>query len=161
MKTQEFLDLLEMFPDHSLLFEYANGHFVPEGYHNTEVKNVTINAMDCGSHPAAWNETVLQLLDGRENKKEARPMTCRKATNILKAVHEKLPFSPEAELKLEYGNTVFHTTQLSIRRTTTSDQSLKISLGINPATCKPRMAGEAEDRVHVPSPGERRKTICC
>ena len=47
MKTQELLELLETQKNKSLLFEYSPGKIVGANFHITEVKNTTINSVDC------------------------------------------------------------------------------------------------------------------
>ena len=49
MKTQEFLELLKENQNKSLLFDYKNGALVGANYHITEVKNISIDAVDCGA----------------------------------------------------------------------------------------------------------------
>ena len=52
MKTKAFLELLTTNPDKSLLFEYQTNKAVPEGYHITEIKNISIDSVDCGHYLA-------------------------------------------------------------------------------------------------------------
>jgi len=68
MKTNEFLSLLKEHADKSLLFEYKSGHFVGANYHITEVKNISIESVDCGAGTDFWKETIIQLWESpKEN----------------------------------------------------------------------------------------------
>ena len=59
MKTNEFLSVLKENTTKSLVFEYAPGRLVGANYHITEVKNITIDSVDCGSGTDFWKETII------------------------------------------------------------------------------------------------------
>ncbi len=61
MKTDEFLSLLKEHPYKNLRFEYALGKQVGANYHITEIKNVTIDSVDCGGESDFWKETIAAL----------------------------------------------------------------------------------------------------
>jgi len=61
MKTNEFLELLKKNPDVELTFEYDKDRFIPDTYHITEVKNVTIDSVDCGGNSDSYTQTIVQL----------------------------------------------------------------------------------------------------
>ena len=61
MKTQEFLDLLRDHQGKSLLFQYSVNNLVGANYHITEVKNITVESVDCGAGVDFWKETIIQL----------------------------------------------------------------------------------------------------
>ena len=84
---------------------WLNGELlVGPGYHVTEVKAVTIEAMDCGGKANAWRETVIQLMDGNAEEAKAGFMTNRKFLAIYDRVTKKIPVRDEAEVRFEYGN---------------------------------------------------------
>ena len=60
MNTQEFLSSLEPYTDQDLIFNLGE-RTIKAGYHVTEIKSATIQAMDCGGQGAMWSETVVQL----------------------------------------------------------------------------------------------------
>lgn len=101
-RTQAFLDALAPHADKALVFAEGGEALVRPGYHVTEVKAVTIEAMDCGGHADAWRETVVQLQD------DANPggdfMTVAKFLSIYGKVAASVPVRGEAELRVEYGN---------------------------------------------------------
>lgn len=61
MTTEQFLQTLRENPGKELVFEYRPDFFVPMAYHITEVKNVHIEAVDCGGRPSAYFQTIVQL----------------------------------------------------------------------------------------------------
>ncbi len=66
MKTHEFLSLLKGNKNKNLLFEYKTGSLIGANYHITEVKNVTVDAVDCGAGTDFWKETIIQLWESPE-----------------------------------------------------------------------------------------------
>ncbi|GHG26587.1 hypothetical protein CBQ26_01570 [Deinococcus indicus] len=84
---------------------WLNGEvLVPAGYHVTEVKAVTIEAMDCGGRANLWRETVIQLMNGTAAEAQAGFMTNRKFLAIYDRVVRHIPVRDGAELRFEYGN---------------------------------------------------------
>ncbi|GHF58304.1 hypothetical protein HNQ07_004027 [Deinococcus metalli] len=77
---------------------------VGPGYHVTEVKAVTIEAMDCGGKAASWRETVIQLMDGSAQDAQGGFMTTRKFLAIYDRVTSRIPVRDEAEVRFEYGS---------------------------------------------------------
>ena len=68
MQTAELLEILETHKNKELLFEYEPGHFVGANYHITEVKNITVDAVDCGARTDFWKETIIQLWESPKEK---------------------------------------------------------------------------------------------
>jgi len=95
---------LQAQPQRPLEFWLDGQLLVGPGYHVTEVKAVTIEAMDCGGKAATWRETVIQLMDGNAEEAEAGFMTNRKFLAIYDRVTKKIPVRGEAEVRFEYGN---------------------------------------------------------
>jgi hypothetical protein len=102
MTTQEFLGVLEAFPNQSLVFDYGDGQVKP-GYHVTEVMNVTYESMDCGGQANFWRETIVQLM-GPSIKDKSEYMTTQKFLSIYKRVAASVPTHSEAEIRVEYGD---------------------------------------------------------
>lgn len=106
MTTREFLDHLEAHAeahaDLTLRF-HTDETTVAPGYHVTEFKAVTVNAMDCGGQASQWRETVLQVLPpARAN--DDRPMSVGKFLSIYGRVAAAVPIDPEAVVRVEYGD---------------------------------------------------------
>ncbi len=161
MKTNEFLRLLKENPNKSLLFEYENGHYVGANYHVTEVKNITIDAVDCGANTDFWKETIIQLWESPKEKGKREYMTVYKALGILNKVDQMKPMEREAEVKFEYSNSNFHTAQLFVNGFTFNEGQLIMKLGVEQTDCKaktynaPIEKGVREEACCSPSGG------CC
>ena len=85
MTTHDFLELLKNNPEAGLRFEYEQDRFVPDTYHITEIKNVTIDSVDCGGRPDSYKQTVVQLWVP-PNEKLRKPWTAQKALSIFDIV---------------------------------------------------------------------------
>ncbi len=140
MKTIEFIQLLNEHTEKSLLFEYAPNMLVGTNYHITEVKHVTIDAVDCGAGTDFWKETVIQLWESPTELGKSEYMSSYKALGILKKVGSLKPYVLEAPVKIEYGNATFHTTQLTISDYEIRQEQLLIKLQVDATDCKAKEA---------------------
>lgn len=154
MNTSEFLQLLQEHPQRPLNFEYRPGHRLKPGYHITEVKNLQINATDCGGRSDSWQETVIQLWENPEAGTEERNITARKALAILDRVNSSQPLWPESLLKFEYGNADFHTAQLHVAGVLLDGESLVVALSPDKTQCK------ASDLCGIPGPKAEAPSCC-
>lgn len=136
MNTSNFISLLEEHQDKSLLFEYAPGMLVGTNYHITEVKHTTIDSVDCGARTDSWKETIIQLWESPSELGKEDYMTSYKALGILKKVGKMKPYEMDAIVKIEYGNAMFHTSQLHITDFEIKENKLIIKLTVNPTDCK-------------------------
>lgn len=155
MKTNEFLSLLEENSDKKLLFEYKRGHFVAPDYHITEVKNITIDSVDCGSGTDFWKETVIQLWESPQEKEDRAYMFADKALKILNKVDSVKPMQSNAEVKFEYSNRDFHTAQLFVHDHQIFENRLILSLGVEKTDCK------AKEACGVPVVQNVKEDVCC
>lgn len=144
MKTNEFLSLLKEHQNKSLLFEYKAGRFVGANYHITEIKNITIDAVDCGAGTDFWKETIIQLWESPTEKEKTEFMSAYKALAILNKVDRIKTMEKNAELKFEYSNPDFHTAQLFANDFELTPSQLIIKLNTEPTDCK------AKDTCGVP-----------
>lgn len=136
MKTQDFIQLLQANPEKELIFEYRSGQTVGANYHITEVKNVTVDSVDCGGGTGYWKETVIQLLENPSEINKTRYMTASKALSILNRVNNIKPMDPLSPVKFEYGNRAFHTAQLPVGSYSTQGDQLILRLQEESASCK-------------------------
>ena len=136
MNTSNFISLLEEHQDKSLLFEYAPGMLVGTNYHITEVKHTTIDSVDCGAGTDSWKETIIQLWESPAELGKENYMTSYKALGILKKVGQMKSYEMDAVVKIEYGNAMFHTSQLHIIDFEIKENKLVIKLTVNPTDCK-------------------------
>lgn len=144
MKTNEFLNVLKEHPKKSLLFEYKAGHLVGANYHITEVKNITVDSVDCGAKTDFWKETIIQLWESPKEKDKLEYMTAYKALGILNKVDSIKPMEKEVEVKFEYSNSDFHTAQLFVNDVEISSEQLTVKLGVEQTDCK------AKDECGIP-----------
>lgn len=144
METKEFLTLLGAHSDKSLLFEYRPGLLVGANYHITEVKHVQIDAVDCGARTDAWRETVIQLWEDPNELGKTNYILAGKAMGILRKVGRMTAYNDEALVRIEYGNTHFHTAQLYVQDYVIQNQQLRFVLTSEPTQCK------AKDLCGVP-----------
>ncbi len=141
MKTKEFLTLLENNPEAGLTFEYEKGKFVSDTYHITEVKNVTIDSVDCGGNPDSYKQTIVQLWVPK-NEELRKPWTAKKALSIFGKVDQMTPLAGETEIFFEFGNDEIRTSNFSVEAINQDDNKISVQLYVQPTVCKPRLAGE-------------------
>ncbi len=155
MKTNEFLSLLKEHADKSLLFEYKNGHFVGANYHITEVKNISIESVDCGAGTDFWKETIIQLWESPKEKDTLEYMSAYKALGILNKVDSMRPIEKEVEVKFEYSNPDFHTAQLFVRDFELKKDQLILKLSVEQTDCK------AKEACGVSIESDSKEEVCC
>lgn len=156
MKTQLFIELLSQHQDKSLLFEYAPNLLVGANYHITEVKHIAIASVDCGAQEDAWNETIIQLWESPSELGKTEYMTAYKALAILKKVNSIKSFDLDTQVKFEYGNSQFHTTQLAVSSFEVLNQAILIKLTTEQTDCK------AKDLCGIPEQNiENKEQSCC
>ncbi|NND62487.1 MAG: hypothetical protein HKN48_04775 [Flavobacteriaceae bacterium] len=152
MKTQEFFQLLKDHQDKSLLFEYSNGQLVGANYHITEVKHVKIDSVDCGAGTDAWNETIIQLWESPSEIGKTEFMSAYKALGILNKVGTMKAYDWEAEVKMEYSNSLFHTAQLFVNDFEIHGNNLLLKLAIEKTDCKAKEICGVPETVEATSP---------
>jgi hypothetical protein len=145
--TAALLADLRALPQRPLEFHLHGERLVPAGYHVTEVKAVTIEAMDCGGKANAWRETVIQLMDGSAEEAEAGFMTNRKFLAIYDRVVKHIPVRAEAEVRFEYGNTAVPALQYHVTHVETQPDRVIVHLRSPGVQCK------AGDSCGVPAGG--------
>lgn len=140
-------------PQRPLEFWLDGQLLIGPGYHVTEVKAVTIEAMDCGGKAAAWRETVIQLMDGTAEEAQAGFMTNRKFLAIYNRVTSKIPVRDEAEVRFEYGNATSPALQYHVSHVEPQDGRVTVHLRTPGVQCKagaacgaPSEASAAEER---------------
>ncbi len=140
MKTKLFLELLKQHQDKSLLFEYAPNMLIGANYHITEVKNVTVDAVDCGAGVDCWKETIIQLWESPSEIGKTTYMSTYKALAVLNKVGKIKPMEMDAEVKFEYGNAHFHKAHLNVKDVLIQEKQLLVKLLVSPTDCKAKEA---------------------
>jgi hypothetical protein len=152
MKLEKFITILNNNPDKALLFEYAPQVYAGTNYHITELKTIDIKSVDCGGKSHAWTETIMQLWENPKEIGKTNYLDTSKALQILNKVHGIQPLELDTEIKVEYGNAIFHTANLTIENTIESEKQLIVQLHSENTLCKaPELCG-------VPEPKEAE---CC
>ncbi|MCJ7465726.1 MAG: DUF6428 family protein [Maribacter sp.] len=156
MKTYEFLSLLKEHANKRLHFEYKAGHEIGANYHITEVKNVSIDSVDCGAGTDFWKETIIQLWESPLEIENPEYMTTYKALGILSKVDTIKPMEKDVEVKFEYSNPQFHTAQLFVQGFEIKGNTLLMKLGIAQTDCK------AKETCGVPAvEAHHNEEACC
>ncbi|SNY95384.1 DUF6428 family protein [Flagellimonas pacifica] len=157
MNTSEFLSLLKQHQDKSLLFEYTEGKLVGANYHITEVKNITVESVDCGAGTDFWKETIVQLWESPKEIGKTEFMSAYKALGILNKVDRMKPMNKDAEVKFEYSNANFHTAQLFVNDYALDSDTLTFKLSVQKTDCKAKeTCGVTEKSEKVTT-----ETACC
>ncbi|GAA0514203.1 DUF6428 family protein [Deinococcus depolymerans] len=138
--TGALITALRTLPQRPLQFHLHGQVLVPAGYHVTEVKAVTIEAMDCGGTANAWRETVIQLMDGSAEEAKAGFMTNRKFLAIYDRVVKHIPVRDEAEVRFEYGSTSAPALQYHVTHIDIQPDAITVHLRTPGVRCK---AGDA------------------
>lgn len=158
-RTQQVITALRVLPQQPLEFHLHGERLVAAGYHVTEVKAVTIEAMDCGGQPSMWRETVVQLMDGTAEEAKAGFMTNRKFLTIYDRVVRHVPVRDDAELRFEYGNAVLPAMQYHVAHVEPRADRVVVHLRTPGVQCK------AGDSCGVPAgdlaEGCAPETGCC
>ena len=149
------LNLLKEHTDKSLLFEYKQGHFVGANYHITEIKNITVDSVDCGAKTDYWKETIIQLWESPDEHDREEYLSTHKALGILNKVDAIKPMEKDVEVKFEYSNTDFHTAQLFVNDFEITTNQLVMKLGVEQTDCK------ARETCGVKPITETKEEACC
>ncbi len=136
MKTKEFLNKLKSNSTKELIFEYASNLLVGANYHITEVKNVTINSVDCGGKENNWEETIVQLWESPKEIGKRTYMKSNKAIEIFDRVNSIKPLLLDTEIKIEYGNKSFHTANLVVHSIEEFSDNIIVKLHTDKTQCK-------------------------
>lgn len=125
----------------NLRFQYTENDFVDTSYHLTEIKQASINSVDCGGKFNAWTEIILQLWEP-ENQTGGGAMSVAKAVSIINLVEASLPLHPNAEVKIEFGNSAFEMRQMLPFEMHSENNILTVKLISGQTGCKAIDRGE-------------------
>lgn len=142
MNTSHFVQLLKDFPELGLEFQIEEEKTIAPTFHITEIKNVSIESVDCGGRPDSYKETVVQLMVNPEEKIR-RPWTASKALSIFKKVDEMKPIEGNTEIFFEYGDETLRTSHYSVSVAETDKDKLTLRLFAKPTVCKPSLGVDA------------------
>lgn len=154
MLLVDFIELLNNNLEKELVFEYAPNLFVGKNYHLTEIKKQNIHSVDCGGNQHEWKEAVFQLWESPNEKNSLSYMQTNKVLDIVSRVHHVSALDLEAEVKIEYGNALFHKAQLDIHNVTISENQIIICLTASSTLCK------SPESCGIPAPEETHNQSC-
>lgn len=140
-------------PELKLQFQYAEDEWVKPSYHITEIKQAPITSVDCGGTMNKWTEIILQLWEP-ETQDHGEAMKASKALSIIKLVEKSIQLDPDAEVKIEFGNSKFDTRQLYPAEIISVGENLIVDL--KPDTVKCKAIGREQGCGSVPS-----YSACC
>ncbi len=132
MTLAGLIQQLEPFTNHALSFRLGDDD-IGSGYHVTELKQASIKSIDCGGRTDAWDETVLQLLDGSGGTH----MPVAKFVAIARKSDETLPGLATAPMFVEYAPDNQGLRRLKITGLAQHDDRAVIVLEEDRAACKP------------------------
>ncbi|MEO0672267.1 MAG: DUF6428 family protein [Pseudomonadota bacterium] len=95
------LSTLQQLPQQALVFAVGERRVSP-GFHVTELKSSAIRSVDCGQATDAWQEAVLQILEGSDSC-VGKPMTVEAFTRIINAGRALLADPVDGRLVIEIG----------------------------------------------------------
>ena len=112
--------------------------FIPDTYHITEVKNVTIDSVDCGGNSDSYKQTIVQLWVPK-GEKPRKSWTAQKALSIFNKVDQMTPINRETEVFFEFGNVEIRTSNFSVENIDRSGGKMNVQLYVQPTVCKPSL----------------------
>ncbi len=134
MTTAEFIARLEPYADESLVFSAA-GARVPAGYHVTEFKATSVNALDCAGRAAHWNELVLQVLPPAAPTGDV-PMSVGKFLAIYGRVAGNIHLPPDSLVRVEYGANGSSAVSYLVNAIETGEDGVTVKLVAPTVACK-------------------------
>ncbi len=136
MSHQSFTPQLTAAPDKPLRFTVDGKKLVPNDFHVTEIKKVSIDSLDCGGGASAWNELVIQLWSPDGDDAPA-PMTAGKFSSIL-AKADALPLLDGEHVRFEYAAVGKPSVQYRFDGVRADGNALEIELVAPYVACKLR-----------------------
>jgi len=137
MTTHDFIGRLREAPAKQLVFTDSDDATIHGGYHLTELKAASFDTVDCGGQKNQWNETIVQLWIP-EDEGNGEFMTAAKFLSIYDKVARLIPLDPTAEIRFEYGDENFPSSNYHIETISENEAELRVQLRLPQATCKAR-----------------------
>lgn len=145
MTTNDFISRLRGAPAKQLVFTNSEGATIHGGYHLTELKAAFFDTVDCGAQKNQWNETIAQLWVP-EAEENGEMMTAAKFLSIYDKVARLISLDPTAEIRFEYGDENFPSSNYHVENISENPAELRVQLQLPQTTCKARdrrQSGEA------------------
>ena len=137
MRTSDFIQTIRRSPEKRLVFVNDEGMTIHPGYHLTELKTAALETVDCGAQKNRWNETIVQLWVPEEEESDEF-MTAKKFLSIYDRVSGMIALEPEAEIRFEYGDENFPSSNYHVESVTQDEKNIRVELQLPQTTCKAR-----------------------
>src|SRR5437899_6780620 len=137
MTTDDFINRLRKAPGKRVVFSNSDGAMIHGGYHLTELKAASFDTVDCGAQKNQWNETIVQLWVP-EDEESDEFMTAQKFLAIYDKVARLIALDPTAEIRFEYGDENFPSSDYHVEDISENDSDVRVELRLPQATCKAR-----------------------
>lgn len=119
-----------------LRFTVGGQKLVPNDFHVTEIKKVSVESVDCGGGTSRWQELVIQLWSPRGDD-TPQPMTVEKFSKIM-AKADALSLLDGEHVRFEYGAVGMPAIQYTLGGLRTADDALEVELVAPHVACKPQ-----------------------
>lgn len=130
-------------PKVPLVFDAPSGRTAP-GYHVTEVRLATLEAVDCGGVRSNWREAILQILDGQGRGY----MPVGKFLDIAERSVAAIDGLDQYEIRVEFASGNDRLELLSLQAPRIDDARIVVPLSPVQAACKPLVrAAEASNKI--------------
>ena len=137
MTTHDFISRLREAPAKQLVFTDSGDATIHGGYHLTELKAASFDAVDCGAQKNRWNETIVQLWVPEEQE-NGEFMTAAKFLSIYDKVARLISLDVTAEIRFEYGDENFPPSDYKVEKISENEAELRVQLRLPRTTCKAR-----------------------
>lgn len=135
MESNAVLPRLGASSGKALRFLLDGKQLVPNDFHVTEVKRVTVASLDCGGGASTWQELVIQLWSpSGDNSQEA--LTAGKFLGILAKANASDLLDGNA-LRFEYGGPGEPAVQYHVGGVESKGETLEVHLTPPRVACKP------------------------
>lgn len=135
MESSAVLPRLEASSGKAMRFLLNGKQLVPNDFHVTEVKRVTVASLDCGGGSSTWQELVVQLWSPKDDDGQDA-MTAEKFLGILAKADASGPLDGAA-LRFEYGGPGEPAVQYHLSKVESEDETLDVHLTPPRVACKP------------------------
>lgn len=136
MTAANLLATLAPFAPKALIFHYEGRDVLP-GYHVTEVKAGSFQALDCGANPESWREVFIQLWDVPSEDGRGH-MAAGKFLAIIRKVADAVPLDAAAKLTFEVSDGSRAMQLFRVTAVASANDAVRVELTARPASCKPR-----------------------
>ncbi len=135
MSKLPFVAQLETSSTKPLKFIAEGRQLVPNDFHVTEIKRVSVESLDCGGGSRAWQELVIQLWSPRGDD-TPQAMTAGKFAKIL-AKADALPLLDGEHVRFEYAPLGQPAVQYTLSGLSATGETLEVELTPPHVACKP------------------------